>query len=261
MMSLRLVDELARAPLPKVGGIARAVLIELAMFADDDGSRCFPSLETLAARTQICRRSIVAALHALHAAKLIQKEHRIGQTGRYRIDLNQCRRCTGALGAPVQEMHQTSAGDALQPVQEMHPTQSTTQSTTQSKRGKPRKPPFSVPESDLPFRSPRFLALWRDREQQLREKHCPLTPSVAKSQLAKLVRMGEAMALEALENAISGNWQGVFAPKHGSNGKHQTHNRGNRNRDTANQFVPEDAYDLSKRPTEPDDESLDDKPF
>jgi hypothetical protein len=130
----------------------------------------------------------------------------------------------------------------------------------EKKKARRRAEPFSVLESDLPFRSPQFVEKWRDREQQLREKRCPLTPSVAKSQLGKLERMGERVAIEALENAISGNWQGIFDPKQGSNGKHPSHNRGNRNIGTANEFVPHDAYDISKRPTRPDDAD-DDKPY
>lgn len=73
----------------------------------------------------------------------------------------------------------------------------------------------------LPFESAEFRTAWEEWEQHLKEKRKPLKATARKAQFRKVAKMGEARAIAAIENSISGNYQGIFEPSVNGNGKPQ----------------------------------------
>jgi len=65
----------------------------------------------------------------------------------------------------------------------------------------------------LPYPSKEFAEAWQswiDHKKEIKQK---LPPSTMAAQLKKLSKWGEVKAIEAIENSISGKWQGLFEPK------------------------------------------------
>ncbi|WP_338813260.1 hypothetical protein V9L05_18115 [Bernardetia sp. Wsw4-3y2] len=63
---------------------------------------------------------------------------------------------------------------------------------------------------ELPFESEEFRENWLGFRQVRKEMRKPVTPTAAKMIFKKLKPFGEKIAIKALEDSISNNWQGVF---------------------------------------------------
>lgn len=119
---------------------AKAVLVRLCDFADDNGANVFPAVPTVARDCDLGERTVQEALRRLEADGLLVMVREADFSRRrpreYRIDVTVlgqmadphderrtgCR--TGAGAAPVQEAHQCGSrtGAESAPVQEPHPT-------------------------------------------------------------------------------------------------------------------------------------------
>lgn len=65
----------------------------------------------------------------------------------------------------------------------------------------------------LPYDSPDFKQAWEDwilHRQFMKE---PLGPMAVKRQLNFLKTLGEAKAIQSIDNSINHNWTGLFPPK------------------------------------------------
>lgn len=161
-MSYTITDQIRKI---KVGNpTAKAVLLRLADYANDRGE-CFPSITLIAEETEFSTRAIKTAIDLLEEVNIIQVDRSNGRHNRYKItpenftpktkkqsktsgekSSNQCNTFTSAGDAPVQEVHVTSAGDALEPVQEVHTNHHITTnnhqlSSSNTHEGKNSQPP------------------------------------------------------------------------------------------------------------------------
>lgn len=74
----------------------------------------------------------------------------------------------------------------------------------------PKGVKVDIPDS---LRTKAFEESWGRWQQHRSEIRHPLKPTMAKSQLAKLEKMGVANAVQSIEESISNGWQGLFEPK------------------------------------------------
>jgi hypothetical protein len=78
---------------------------------------------------------------------------------------------------------------------------------------KKRQPKPKPAPPSLPFTSEAFAAAWADWTEHRKQKRNPLTELTIKMQLADLAAMGEARAIDAIEQSIRSGWTGIFPPK------------------------------------------------
>jgi len=195
----------------KSHGVARLVLLAIADRADDAG-RAYPGTTDICLRTNCSRRAVISARQELVAIGELVVESGGGSSeegrhsNRYRINL-----------PPVQPVHpcadhtradqaRTGAHPAPEPVQTPHPNHQ-----KPSKNHQHAKPPrFDAGSVELPFSSEAFSEAWDTWIRHRREKRQALTPTATRLQLSKLLAMGEARAIAAIEHSVSGNYQGIF---------------------------------------------------
>ncbi|MCQ2378015.1 MAG: hypothetical protein MJ016_02245 [Victivallaceae bacterium] len=68
-----------------------------------------------------------------------------------------------------------------------------------------------IPEE---LKTPNFIVKWKEWEIFRREKRKPISDRAAKMQLSKLADCGVAAAIEAIDEAIRNDYQGLFPAKH-----------------------------------------------
>lgn len=204
----------------KSHGVARLVLLAIADRADEAG-RAYPGTTDICLRTNCSRRAVISARQELVALGELVVEHGGGSSdegrhsNRYRINLPPVQPVQ-----PVQPVHpcadhtradraRTGARPAPEPVQTPHPNhQKPSKNHQHAKPGR-----FDAGSVDLPFSSAAFSEAWDTWIRHRREKRQPLTPTATRLQLSKLLAMGEARAIAAIEHSVGGNYQGIFEPK------------------------------------------------
>lgn len=77
------------------------VLLALADHADDTG-RCYPSLDRIALKARLGRRSTIDAIKRLESSGHIEIKRNAGPNGTNVYHVKGCKICTGAKNAPVQ---------------------------------------------------------------------------------------------------------------------------------------------------------------
>jgi hypothetical protein len=68
----------------------------------------------------------------------------------------------------------------------------------------------------LPFDSEAFRDAWITWERHRKEIKKKLTPSTIEKQLAAIAKMGEAEAIEAINNSVEKGYTGIFPPSGGA---------------------------------------------
>ncbi|MFW1993705.1 helix-turn-helix domain-containing protein [Acinetobacter guillouiae] len=164
-MSYAITDQIRKL---KVGNpTAKAVLLRLADYANDRGE-CFPSITLISEETEFSTRAIKSAIDLLEEVKIIQVDRSNGRHNRYKItpesftpktkkqskssgekSTNQCNTFTSAGDAPVQEVHVTSAGDAPEPVQEVHTNHHITTNNHQLSSSNTHEEKISLPPAQF----------------------------------------------------------------------------------------------------------------
>ena len=92
--------------------VAKAVLISLADNANDNGY-CYPSISKICERTCFKKRAVIDAIKWLEANALLRANRDNGRHTTYTIPVrNLCVKRTSASGAPVCDVHLTSASGA-----------------------------------------------------------------------------------------------------------------------------------------------------
>ena len=111
-----------------------------------------------------------------------------------------------------------------QPTRKKVPPDHTGPDPTKPDQGNPPAPFFEIIPENLRS-SPQFVAAWAEFVQHRQEIRHRLTPLAAEKCLKKLAKY-PAVAIEAIEVAISNGWQGVFPENitrpHGANGARPT---------------------------------------
>lgn len=107
---------------PNLSPTQKIVLLSLADQANDDGV-CWPSASKTSARTSLCERATRQAIADLENMGHLTRQIRPGRATYYTV--HPCTKCTTALNAPLQQMHQplhqmqdTPAGDAYITIKE-----------------------------------------------------------------------------------------------------------------------------------------------
>lgn len=97
----------------------KLLLLALADNANDEG-HCWPSIETLARKCSIGRRTVIRGLAVLENARHITRSSEVGKSNSYNV--HPCQPDTSAKLAPVPQRHGGSASVARVPVPSRHPT-------------------------------------------------------------------------------------------------------------------------------------------
>ncbi|MCX6879476.1 MAG: helix-turn-helix domain-containing protein [Verrucomicrobia bacterium] len=215
-MSNQLLQEVRKLP---VKGPAKAVLMTLADHADENW-RCWPSHLTIATESGVCKATVKNALRKLKCDGLLTWETTITEKGdpgsnSYRLTLGGGVRDTPPRAGdapPVgQEIPQGGAGDSYKAPMEA-PKEAKERSSSISKKSK------SEISLVMPFPSEVFAEVWREWEQHRIEIKHKITPTSAKGQFKKLLAMGEARSITAIQHSIANGWRGIFEPP--ANGSH-----------------------------------------
>ena len=74
------------------------------------------------------------------------------------------------------------------------------------------------------LQTPAFTEAWAEWEKLRKESKKKLTPESIKKQLGDLEKMGEAIAIQSINESIKNGWQGLFQPKQ-QNGKTYTNSK------------------------------------
>jgi len=211
------------------------VLLALADWSDDDGY-CFPSMEQLAHKARIDRRSARRILRTLESDTFVRvilgagrKSTTGSNTNRYQINLDklaEIRKRTELPPLAKEDTADTQRG-TLAPAKG---------DIANSRRGTPASPDPSLEPSDLepsedpPYRSTDFLSALRAFENSRKNMKKPLTAEARRLLYKKLRGWSEQTATEALENSVMNRWQGVFEPRRNGNAE------SNRPNDTNSSF-------------------------
>ena len=123
----------------------------------------------------------------------------------------------GRKGAQKKWLSHSTANGSATPEPLANAWQSESESESESE-GKKKDKVAGAPV--LPFSSNQFQDAWNDFVAMRAEIKKPLKQTATKLCLAKLKRWGEAKAIEALNDATAGQWQGLFEPKENRNGSH-----------------------------------------
>lgn len=100
--------------------------------------------------------------------------------------------------------------------------------------GRPEEEVFEVFRALAPpFRGQEFLDALEAYDRTATQRKVKESPEQRRLLFKKLERWGEASATEALENAVTNSWRGVFEPKNGNSNGTYTQNNGLRRSDAA----------------------------
>jgi len=206
---------------------ALIVLLALADWSNDDGV-CWPSMEKLANKARVDRRSAQRIVRRLVQDQLITIEEGGGRARQHRYKVE-----TAALCRPLENSDFTNSDiaymetAALRTERATFPTQTATQVSPD-----PLVEPLEDPSIDPPYSGSEFLEALAAYDSTARQRKIKESPEQRHMLFKKLARWGEERATEALENAVAHSWRGVFEPKegttngnrNGSNGTNQSRN-------------------------------------
>lgn len=200
----------------------KAVLLVLAIMANAEGT-AWPSIEQLAARASIGRRTAFRALDGLAERRLVERETTPGKGTRYTLTLDQCQSGTGATTAPVPDTTPTRAAVApKQPV-----TTSKRKKTTSSPSTRGAITSIGGKALDLPplpdGASDQQWADYAEMRQVMARgvKGRPWTAGVARKAIEKLHTLaGQGHNPGAvLDQSVLEGWQGLFPLKGNHHGR------------------------------------------
>lgn len=203
-------------PLP-MSPTQKAVLISLADQANDHGV-CWPSIDTISARTCLGRRAVINAIADLESLGHLTPKKTVGQVTHYQ--LHPCTTCTSADGAPVHDVHPTRAPRALDPcttcttpVHDVHPNRKEPTRTVIEPSKRASKSPASD-SVDIPDWIPgEAWARWVSHRRAIK---APMTADAAAltiRQLDKFRRAGDP-PVAVIDQSILNGWRGLFALRH-----------------------------------------------
>lgn len=188
---------------------ALIVLLALADWANDDGVS-WPSIQKLADKTRIDRRSAQRIIRRLKSDGIITIEEGGGRAKqhRYRIE-------TAALCRPLENSDIVNSDfpdietAALRTERATFPTQTATRVSPD-----PLEEPLEEPSLEPPYGGRDFQRALKAFKKHRTEIKKPLSTEAERLLYSKLSGWGERNATQALEDAVINRWQGVFEPRH-----------------------------------------------
>lgn len=141
-----------------------------------------------------------------------------GNVNEYEIHLHDLLLSTNNNPTENKELNTTSnnnnngaSGEKEQPQQQVIPVQA----SAPTPEPKPKKKKTSALDFPLPFESEEFKNAWMKFHQHRIEIGKPYMPTGHQEALKKCEVMGEKAAIEAIQNSLSGSYQGIFPPNTG----------------------------------------------
>ena len=221
------------------------VLLAVADFADDHGY-AYPSVETLATKARIDRRTAQRALADLVEMGELEIDRQAGMRGcnLYRMTVSeQTTPTTGGgkndrgdiltgggkcdIGGRQKQQEgaakTTERGGVMPPEPSVNRHEPSVEPSAHKRevvkpKPKPKQAQLAIaetpkadPASDLPATwSPALCQAWADWCQHRRDQRKPITPTAKRHQLAQLAKWPERQAIENIHHAIRSGWQGIY---------------------------------------------------
>lgn len=196
---------------------ALIVLLALADWSNDDGV-CWPSIQKLADKSRVDRRSAQRIIRRLKQDGLVQIEEGGGRAKQHKYKIE-----TAALCRPLENSDFQNSGvayietAALETERATFPTQTATPVSPD-----PLVEPLEEPSGEPPYSGAEFLRALAAYDRTAKQRKVKESPEQRRLLFKKLERWGEARATEALEDAVTNSWRGVFEPKNGHGSLTQT---------------------------------------
>lgn len=197
------------------------ILLALADWANEDG-HCWPSMQKLAEKARVDRRSAQRIVRKLAEQGLI-KTHEGGG----RANQNQYTIERAALCRPPSEKGDIddTKRATLETETATFPTQRAALGTQTATRvspdplEEPSEEPLKQPPLEPPYSGSEFLRALAAYDRTAKRRKVKESPEQREALFTKLSRWGESAATEALVNTVANSWQGVFEPKRNGNGQ------------------------------------------
>lgn len=191
------------------------ILLALADWANDDGV-CWPSMQKLADKARVDRRSAQRIVRKLVQQRLISIDEGGGRANQHQYTVERAALCRPLENGDIQN---SDIGDTERA------TLGTERATFPTQRATPVSPDPLVdpldhdPSVDPPYAGSAFSEALAAFERQRTKMRKPITPDARRLLYRKLSDWGEDVATRALEDAVINRWQGVFEPRQNGNGK------------------------------------------
>jgi len=203
------------------------VLLALADWANDEGV-AWPSMERLALKARIDRRSAQRIVRQLEKDGVLEIEHGGGRAKQHKYVLKM-ETATFCRPLSADEKGDISGAETatLDPEKATSDAQ---RATSDPETATPTSPdpldepsvvdPSEDPSDEPPYKGQDFLQALAAYDRTAHQRKVKESPEQRILLFKKLARWGEAGATEALENSVVNSWRGVFEPvKSIGNGK------------------------------------------
>lgn len=180
------------------------VLLALADWSNEAGI-CWPSINRLAHKTRVDRRSAQRIIRKLIKDGLISIEEGGGRAKQHKYKIE-----TAALCRPLEN---SGAGDIETAALETERATFPAQRVTPVSPDPLEEPLLKQPSIDPPYGGADFLSALSAFERQRTAMKKPLTNEALRFLYRKLSGWDEPTATQALEDAVINRWQGVFEPR------------------------------------------------
>ena len=191
---------------------AKAVLICMADFADDSG-QCWPSIDTIAARTCFGRTAVISAIRWLESSGAVRADRSNGRHTSYILTpdhFNQSASRTGTPAEPVRLPDSTSTGG--EPYQSASRTQPVREAD--SNRKEPSTTVKATTKRVVAIELPEWLPreTWNDWADHRKKIKSAMTPRAAELSIEKLAEYREQgfSPGRVINNALERGWRGLF---------------------------------------------------
>jgi hypothetical protein len=196
---------------------ALIVLLALADWSNDSGE-CWPSIQKLADKTRIDRRSAQRIIRRLAKDNLITIEEGGGRAKQHRYRIETAALCrplaveTAAESRPSREINSDFPDTERAALRTQRATfrAETATPVSPDPLEEPLEEPSVDPLAQPPFCSPEFRSALKDFEQHRKEKRIKVTPTARRLMFKKFSLWGEQRSTAALIHSTEKGYTGCF---------------------------------------------------